>query len=126
MFSLKSLGKSIVQKSFARSLFCQPLRTYLNQDTQRFFMVTYNFAEGVDSQLGNFFFIVYYHHSIAYSWEEHRKKVDALEKEGKILFGGTSTSRESEYFLFNCKDETTPYDFIKSVLCFLFKLYNNI
>jgi len=38
-----------------------------------------------------------------------------LEADGKILFGGNTISGEGMYLLFNCKDETTPYDFIKAV-----------
>ena len=53
--------------------------------------------------------------SIAYHAEGHLKKVDALEADGKVLFGGNTISGESMYLLFNCKDETVPYDFIKSV-----------
>jgi len=59
--------------------------------------------------------LFYFNNFIAYAWEDHRKKVETFEKEGKILFGGNSVNRESLYLLFNCKDETIPYDFIKSV-----------
>ncbi len=52
---------------------------------------------------------------IAYHAEGHLKKVDALEADGKVLFGGNTISGEGMYLLFNCKDETIPYDFIKAV-----------
>jgi len=54
--------------------------------------------------------------------DQHVKKVQDLEKDGSILFGGLEKNSETEYIVFNCRDETLPYDFIKSVFFYLVDL----
>jgi len=53
------------------------------------------------------------------------KKIEKLEKQGTLVFGGTHFPNDGAFIIFNAKDETIPHDFVKNVrrICQNFTLY---
>lgn len=43
------------------------------------------------------------------------QNIQSLEDKGNLIFGGSLFPNNGAFLLFNCKDETIPYDFVKSV-----------
>jgi len=47
--------------------------------------------------------------------DAHRKHISEAESAGNLIFGGTVIPKNlGAHLLFNCKDETIPYDFVKA------------
>ncbi len=44
--------------------------------------------------------------------ENHLKLIEKLQDSGSLIFGGSCFPNDGAFILFNCVDQTTPYDFV--------------
>lgn len=109
-----SFQKSILFKStpLAYKLF----RGFATEGPQKFFVLSYKYVEDMHYKRSWVLCKILKLNcpKVPYK-DDHLKKVAKLEKGGSLIFGGSLFPNDGAYIIFNCKDESVPNDFVKSV-----------